>query len=105
MSESVSGRVMLVIPHNLEGSLSDFECLMIYGIANSPKEYHNLLEWLLLFKRNGYLFIFLQKKKYDGPRISTFRRISIDLSDEFAKPNDLIRLNREFDSRVSTSIS
>jgi hypothetical protein len=37
-------------------------------------------------------------EKHDDPRISTFRGISIDLSDENENARDSIRVNREFDS-------
>jgi hypothetical protein len=40
----------------------------------------------------------LRLKKYDDPRISTFRRISIDSSDENENAPDSIRVNREFHS-------
>jgi hypothetical protein len=40
----------------------------------------------------------LQNEKHDVPRISTFRGISIDLSDENENAYDSIRFNREFDS-------
>jgi hypothetical protein len=40
----------------------------------------------------------LQREKHDDPRISTFRAISIHLSDQNENPNDSIRGNREFDS-------
>jgi hypothetical protein len=39
-----------------------------------------------------------QDEKHDDSRISTFRGISIDLSDEYENANDSIRVNREFDS-------
>jgi hypothetical protein len=39
-----------------------------------------------------------QYEKHDDPRISTFREISIDSSDEDENANDSIRFNREFDS-------
>jgi hypothetical protein len=39
----------------------------------------------------------LQSRKHDDPRISTFRGISIDPSDEHSNISDSIRFNREFD--------
>jgi hypothetical protein len=38
-----------------------------------------------------------QFEKHDDPRISTFRGISIDSSDEDVNAFDSIRFNREFD--------
>jgi hypothetical protein len=40
----------------------------------------------------------LQPKKHNDPRISTFRGISIDRSDDSRNAFDSIRINREFDS-------
>jgi hypothetical protein len=40
----------------------------------------------------------LQNKKHFDPRISTFRGIKIDRSDEYENPSDSIRVKREFDS-------
>jgi hypothetical protein len=40
----------------------------------------------------------LQFEKQNDPRISTFRGISIDLSDDPSNAHDSIRINREFDS-------
>jgi hypothetical protein len=40
----------------------------------------------------------LQFEKHDYPRNSTFRGISIDVSDEYEKANDSIRINLEEDS-------
>jgi hypothetical protein len=40
-----------------------------------------------------------QDEKHGDPRISTFRGISIDLSDEYQKGEDSIRFNRELDSK------
>jgi hypothetical protein len=40
----------------------------------------------------------LQDEKHDDSRISTFRGISIDLSDDRENACDSIRCNREFDS-------
>jgi hypothetical protein len=40
----------------------------------------------------------VQYEKHDESRISTFRGISIDLSDEYENADDSIRINREFDS-------
>jgi hypothetical protein len=40
----------------------------------------------------------IQFSKDDDPRISTFRGISIDRSDEYENANDSIRFNRESDS-------
>jgi hypothetical protein len=37
-------------------------------------------------------------EKHDDPRFSTFRGISIELSDENKNAFDTIRVNREFDS-------
>jgi hypothetical protein len=37
-----------------------------------------------------------QDAKHDDPRISTFRGISIDSSDESENASDSIRINREF---------
>jgi hypothetical protein len=36
----------------------------------------------------------LQDEKHDDPRISTFRGISIDSSDDFENADDSIRINR-----------
>jgi hypothetical protein len=44
----------------------------------------------------------LQFLKHSDPRISTFRGISIDSSDEHEKANNSIRVNREFDSNESS---
>jgi hypothetical protein len=40
----------------------------------------------------------LQYEKHDNPRISTFRGIEIDSSDDSPNAFDSIRFNREFDS-------
>jgi hypothetical protein len=40
----------------------------------------------------------LHPQKHDDPRISTFRGISIESSDENEKASESIRINREFDS-------
>jgi hypothetical protein len=42
-----------------------------------------------------------QYEKHDDPRISTFRGISIDRSDENLNADDSIRFNREFNSKQS----
>jgi hypothetical protein len=42
----------------------------------------------------------LQYEKQCEPRISTFRGIMIDLSDEYENASDSIRVNREFYSNV-----
>jgi hypothetical protein len=41
-----------------------------------------------------------QDEKHSDPRISTFRGIKIDSSDESENAYDSIRVNREFDSNV-----
>jgi hypothetical protein len=41
------------------------------------------------------------KEKHGDPKISTFRGISIDRSDDHRNANDSIRLSREFDSNKS----
>jgi hypothetical protein len=40
----------------------------------------------------------LKSEKHLDPRISTFRGISIDRTDEYENAYDSIRVNREFDS-------
>jgi hypothetical protein len=42
----------------------------------------------------------LQNAKHCDPRISTFRGIMIDLSDDDENADDSIRVNCEFDSNV-----
>jgi hypothetical protein len=39
-----------------------------------------------------------QSEKHDDPTISTFRGISIDVSDEYENADDSIRVKFEFDS-------
>jgi hypothetical protein len=46
----------------------------------------------------------LQDEKHDDSRISTFRGISIDPSDESENADDPIRFNREFDSNEMNRI-